>query len=169
LNFISGNLWSVTIETNMSWPLGLVNYTVYANDTLGQEVNLSGDLTTVTGPNITSVYDTPDPNGFGLNVSINCSIADSDGVDTGLVGITPPGGSETNYTMSNNSDSYYYNYSAWTNGTYNYMIYANDTLGLWSNSSQGSFDLYINLTIQVRTLKDEYGEGEYVNLTDPPV
>jgi hypothetical protein len=45
--FISGNLWSVTIPTNSSWNIGEVNYTVYSNDTIGQEVNLSGNFTTL--------------------------------------------------------------------------------------------------------------------------
>jgi len=42
LSFVEDNLWTATVETNESFPLGNVNYTVYANDSLGNEVNESG-------------------------------------------------------------------------------------------------------------------------------
>jgi hypothetical protein len=47
LNLISGNSWSVTLETNESFPVGKVNYTVYANDSSGNEVNVSGNFTII--------------------------------------------------------------------------------------------------------------------------
>ncbi|MBD3253235.1 hypothetical protein GF386_05865, partial [Candidatus Pacearchaeota archaeon] len=65
LNFISGNLWSVTtIETNFTWNLGQINYTVYANDTLGQEVNESGNFTMVEGYNVTGCGEFGEANGY---------------------------------------------------------------------------------------------------------
>ncbi|MBR9704205.1 hypothetical protein GOV12_02245, partial [Candidatus Pacearchaeota archaeon] len=47
LNLISGNLWSVSIETNASFPLGLINYTIYANDTAGNVINFTSNITIV--------------------------------------------------------------------------------------------------------------------------
>jgi hypothetical protein len=46
LNFVNGNSWSTPTSTNLTTPLGLVNYTVYANDTGGNLVNLSSNFTT---------------------------------------------------------------------------------------------------------------------------
>ena len=40
-------------------------------------------------------------------------------------------------------------------------------MGNPSNSS-GIFDVYVNMSIQVRTMKDKYGANEDINLTDPP-
>ncbi len=53
LSFVTGDLWSVEVETNESFPVGDVNYTVYANDSLGNEANVSGDFTVVAPPNDT--------------------------------------------------------------------------------------------------------------------
>ena len=47
MNFISGNLWSIIVPTNSSWNLGVVNYTVYANDTSGNVVNSSSNVTII--------------------------------------------------------------------------------------------------------------------------
>jgi len=52
LNFISGNLWGVVVESNWTFPVGDVNYTVYVNDTIGQEVNESGNFTVVESFNV---------------------------------------------------------------------------------------------------------------------
>ena len=53
MNFITGNLWSITLETNYTFPTGVVNYTVYVNDTIGKEVNVSSNFTIKQGFNIT--------------------------------------------------------------------------------------------------------------------
>jgi hypothetical protein len=45
LSLVSDDLWSVEVETNESFPLGEVNYTIYANDSLGKEVNMSSSFT----------------------------------------------------------------------------------------------------------------------------
>ncbi|MBR9705263.1 hypothetical protein GOV12_07660, partial [Candidatus Pacearchaeota archaeon] len=44
LSFVSGDLWSVEIETDESFPIGDVNYTVYANDSVGNEMNVSDNF-----------------------------------------------------------------------------------------------------------------------------
>lgn len=122
-------------------------------------------------PTITGINATPSPCGFGENVTINVTVTDAGaGVDTVLIEITQPNGDVlANDTMTNITCSIYqYNYTDWLNGTYNYTIHANDTLGNSKFSTVNQFNMYINLTIQVRTTKDVYGQDEYVNLTDPP-
>ncbi|MBU0527001.1 right-handed parallel beta-helix repeat-containing protein, partial [Candidatus Micrarchaeota archaeon] len=115
---------------------------------------------------ILNVTDSPDPEGYGLNVTILANIT---GADTILVGVTPPGGNETNYTMTNATPNIYtYDYSNWTNSTYYYIIYANDTNGIWYNSSTYNFTLAQNLTIQLKTLEDYYSTNQTINITDPP-
>src|SRR3989339_42137 len=110
----------------------------------------------------------PQNQGFGLNVTLNSNVTDNN-LDTVLIGITPPGESERNYSMINTiEDTYEYNFTSYTNGTYAYRIYANDTFGNKNYTENSTFNLFINLTNQIRTLKDNYSAGEVVNLTDPP-
>lgn len=49
-----GNLWNVDVSTDSSWPIGEVNYTLYANDSLDQmqEVNGTFNVTDTTAPGI---------------------------------------------------------------------------------------------------------------------
>ena len=59
------------------------------------------------GPEINSISGTPTPQGFGENVTVTANITDINGtndIDTVLIGITPPGESETNYSMVNVSN-----------------------------------------------------------------
>ncbi|MBS3117472.1 hypothetical protein J4430_01170, partial [Candidatus Woesearchaeota archaeon] len=44
LNLLNG-IYSLTIQTNITYPFGLVNYTVYANDTLNQTSTFTGNFT----------------------------------------------------------------------------------------------------------------------------
>ncbi|MFA5174511.1 MAG: fibrinogen-like YCDxxxxGGGW domain-containing protein [Candidatus Pacearchaeota archaeon] len=37
-----GNLWNISVKTNSSWDLGETNYTIYANDSLNNQLNISG-------------------------------------------------------------------------------------------------------------------------------
>jgi len=111
---------------------------------------------------------TPNPNGFGINTTLLANVTDSDGVDAVWIEITDPNSDSVNYSMTNVSDIWHYDYSDWINGTYSYRIFANDTTGAIINSSMYTFELYVNLTVQVRTLKDIYGLNDTVNLTDPP-
>ena len=52
LNIVSGDLWSVTIPTNWTWSLGQANYTIYANDTVGNLANFSSNFTVAESANI---------------------------------------------------------------------------------------------------------------------
>ncbi|MBT4165650.1 LamG domain-containing protein, partial [archaeon] len=55
MSFIAG-VWSVVVATDFTFPVGdEVNYTVFVNDSLGQENNLSGNFTIVGGGVVVSV------------------------------------------------------------------------------------------------------------------
>jgi len=180
LDTITINLYNATgalinTTSNSTSPLfinftGLPEGTYYlnatANDTAGN-FNSTETRTIVLKltPIINNITDQPDPQGFGLNVTITANITNA---QAAKVEITPPGGAAANYTMTKAGDIHTYNYADWTNGTYTYRIFMNDSSGVWYNSSQYAFHLYQNLSIQVRTLKDLYGPNETINLTDPP-
>jgi hypothetical protein len=121
-------------------------------------------------PNITSISTTPNPQGFGENITIEANITKGEGdIDTVLAGITPPGGDETTYLMWNISSNIWIldNFTDFTNGTYSYTVYVNDSNGK-TDTSSGTFDMYVDLYSNIRTLKDNYTDGELVNITDPP-
>jgi len=131
---------------------------------IGADEYVAGDSTP---PNVTYVSDSPDPQGLGENVTISATVIDDAEVQTVLVGITLPGGSEINYTMTNQSSVYSHNYLNWVNGTYNYTIYAKDATGNLNDSRTGTFEIYSDVYLHVKTLKDTYGANEIVNITDP--
>jgi len=123
-----------------------------------------GILQSNVSANITNVSASPVPQGFYFNVTIQANVTNA---DTVFVGITPPGENEINYTMTNISEIYSFNYYDWVNGTYYYKVYANDSTDFWYNSSQYNFTLYQNLSIQIKTMKDAYAFNETINITDP--
>ena len=133
---------------------------------IGAEQSSGSDTT---APAVTNVADSPDPQGYGENVSISATVTDGTGVHTVLLGVTPPGGSETNYTMSNSGSTYSYNYTGWDNGSHSYTIHANDSAGNMNNSESGTFTLSSSTYVHIKTLKDVYVAGEYVNITDPAI
>lgn len=107
------------------------------------------------------------PAGFGDNVTIDAEIASGNyTIDTVLAGINPPGDDEVNYTMHNISSGIFVldNYTNYINGTYNYTVYVNNTAGNITSDS-GFFDMWINMTLGIMTLKDSYLADEIVNLT----
>ncbi|MBN2251797.1 MAG: hypothetical protein JW724_06970 [Candidatus Altiarchaeota archaeon] len=165
---------------NTSLANGDYNWSVNCTDSLGLN-GFSGEFNVsvyyvasdVAGPNVTSVVDGPDPPGFGFYVSVNASVVDDSAVSAVRVGITPPGGGEANYSMTNVSDvvadTWSFNYTAtWTNGLYAYTVYANDSSGNLNGTESGSFRVAANATLTVATKKDVYYRNEIVNLTDPP-
>jgi|GEM_PF-4103664 len=152
---------------NASWTM-LNNTPNIAANTLSQtNMNPQSDygILSAIPLNITNITATPDPQGFGFNVTMQAFVA---GASTVLAEITPPSGGPFNITMTNITAVHYIAYySDWTNGTYNYTIFANDSSGLWWSSQAYNFSLYQNLTLQVRTLKQDYTVNESINLTDP--
>ncbi len=124
-----------------------------------------------TAPEITNVTASPDPVGFGFNVTISANVNDNGcGIDVVKVNISYPNNNTGNFTMSNiEGDTYQYIFNdTWVVGQYNYSIWARDNYNTSSISSGHSFNVSVNATISVCTIKDNYGNNEIINLTDPP-
>jgi len=158
---------SFTIPSNY----GVYNITILANDTSSNLNNTERTNFTALSlpPSLNNITHAPPVQGFGQPVRINANVTDEDNVSVVWVGITTPLGVITNYTMTNISSTIWeYNYTNYLNGTYNYTIFANDTYNVINNSAQFSFAMMVNLTVQVKTLKDNYTDNEQINLTDPP-
>jgi hypothetical protein len=122
-------------------------------------------------PEITNIDASPGFVGSGFNVTISAGIEDNScGVDNVSVNISYPGGDSVNVSMSNiGNETFEYVFSdSWLPGQYNYRIWAVDLLGGVSNSSDYVFNVTVNATISVCTIKDTYGASEYINITDPP-
>jgi len=120
---------------------------------------------------ITNVSATPSPVGFGFNVTISANVTDNASyVNNVSVNITYPNNNTGNFTMTNTEgDTYEYVFSdTWLVGQYNYTIWTLDNSSNSNSSSGHSYNVSVNATISVCTIKDEYGNNETVNLTDPP-
>jgi len=119
-----------------------------------------------TTPKIESVSAT-NPRGFGENVTVTANITKVGyGIDTVLVGITPSGLSETNYSMWNISSHIWTlnNFTSYMNGTYDFTVYVNNTVGN-STFNSSSFEMYADVSSYVKTVKTSYLEGEMVYTT----
>jgi hypothetical protein len=124
-----------------------------------------------TAPEITKVSVTPDPVGFGFNVTISADVEDfGAGIDSVNVNISYPYNNTGNFTMSNTgNDTYEYIFDkTWIVGQCNYSIWARDNYNTTSSSLGHIFNVSVNATISVCTIKDSYGNNEMINLTDPP-
>jgi hypothetical protein len=124
-----------------------------------------------TKPEITNVCAAPNTVGSGFNITISADIEDNEcGIDNVTVNITYPNNVTANFTMNNtgNDTCEYVFCDTWVVGQYNYTICAVDELGDTNTSSGHSFNVSAQATIGIATLKDTYGDNEYINLTDPP-
>jgi hypothetical protein len=122
-------------------------------------------------PEISSISADPNTVGFGFNVSVNPTVFDNlSGVKLVKVNITFPDNTYGNYTMNNTQgNNYIYNLSnTWKTGRYNYTIWAIDNANNTNYSSQHSFNVSAEAKVNIATLKDEYTDNEYINITDPP-
>jgi len=125
----------------------------------------------ITVPIITNVSASPDPVGFGLNVTINADVvSEVSTIDKVTVNISYPDDTYVSFNMTDAvGDTYEYVFTdTWQNDQYEYVIWAKDINGNESGSSQHTFNVSAEATISVCTIKDSYGNNETVNLTDPP-
>jgi hypothetical protein len=123
-------------------------------------------------PVITNITDTPDPVGYGNNVTITADVTDNvSSVEKAEVYIDYPDGTFLNYSMNNTAgDTYEYNFSnTWQKGEYSYYIWAIDNLSNSGVSDEHFFNVSVEANISVCTVKDNYGSNETVNITDPPI
>jgi hypothetical protein len=122
-------------------------------------------------PEIASAGVQPDIFGYGFNVSIAPNIFDNQsGVKLVKINITYPDDTYGNYSMNyTNGNTYEFVLNnTWQNGQYNYTIWSIDNANNTNISAQYSFNVSGQANILVCTLKDEYGDNETINLTDPP-
>ncbi len=163
--------------------LDLYNSTGRINDIVGIEgdnINMSDYSgffflypygSNITIPIITNVSATPDPVGFGFNVTINVDVTSNvSTIDRVTVNISYPDDTLISYNMTNIvNDTYEFVFNnTWQNGQYDFVIWACDVNGNESGSPQYSFNVSAGATVSVCTVKDSYGDDEIVNLTDPP-
>ena len=124
-----------------------------------------------TVPEIKSVSASPNLIGFGYNTNITVDVEHYGiFIDTITVNITYPNSITGNFSMiqvDNDTFQYIFN-DAWDVGRYNYSIWVVDEFGANCSSTDHSFNVSADATISVCTLKDEYGNNETINLTDPP-
>jgi len=181
---------SISITLPENEPAGFYRITIYLYNSTGRinkNVGLSGyhfNQTKVwffvylhpynygnTPPEIANVIDSPDPVGYGFNVTISADVTSNvTSLDMVTVNISYPDDTLKSFNMSNTGgDTYEYSFSdTWQHGQYDYVIWVKDIYGVENGSSQYSFNVSVNATISVCTVKDSYGGGEIVNLTDPP-
>jgi len=172
VNYNGTNITLADINTTLEVEDGVHNLYIYANDSAD---NWGSDgpvifIVDTKPPSVTSLLSSPTAQGYGANLTISADIIDTSEISSVQIGITPPGETETNYSMSNVvGDTYSINFYDYLNGTYTYNIYALDSNAFLNDTESGSFDIYVDLSVQVRTVKDIYGVGEQINITDPPI
>ena len=125
-----------------------------------------------TYPSINLVEQSTGTLGIGFPVNISANISD-ESHDVSLVNLiigTPDDDNDTVLPMIKiDKELFYYNFSdTWYPGQYNYTISACDRMGCISNSIQYCFNVSVNTSIGVCTIKNNYVNNETVNLTDPP-
>jgi len=120
---------------------------------------------------IADVSSTPNTVGFGFDVSVNAEFEDpGDILNHVKVNVSYPDNSTSNFTMNYTGNSTYeYVFSdTWLVGKYNFSIWAVDIYNNTYSSSGHSFNISSQASISVCTIKDEYGDNEFINVTDPP-
>ncbi|MEM3890297.1 MAG: Ig-like domain-containing protein [Candidatus Micrarchaeia archaeon] len=164
---INGTNYTMIQNTSTTWyyiyntsslSLGLHNFTVYANDTSGNNATPRiGNFTVIdiTPPVINQISDFPDPIIQGYGVRIDANVTDNVAVDKVIVNING-----TNYTMIQNTSTtwyYIYNTSSLSLGSHNFTVYANDTTGNNATPKNGNFTIISSLAPSIYTDKSYYG------------
>lgn len=168
LNLIT-NYYQIEIETNLSYPLGEVNYTIYANDTEGNEANFSSNFTAVDldfNPDVYGLTEAPpDPATYNSIVYYEFNATVTDDVQLDYVSIEFNG---VNYTATNMTANVYnftiYDIGA---GTYPYRWFANDSIGNINNTENGTYTVdkatpIINLTLNETQGNVTIGNGSTI-------
>jgi len=176
--WLSLYLSNVTVNASHSWTQqGGYYVKVKAKDVFNNESDWTTILfkTETLPPLINSVNNTPDVVGFGGTINITTNVTDDmngnwSGIKTVKVNTSYPDNSYVNYTMESIGNNIYrYLFSdTWVVGQYNYTIWAMDNAYNMNNSSEHSFNVSAQANMSIATLKDSYGNNEYINITDPP-
>ncbi|MHA2288326.1 MAG: hypothetical protein ACXABG_06025, partial [Promethearchaeota archaeon] len=132
VNYTMSNIIGDTFQFNWTpSTVGLKNYIIYANDTVGSWNSTSGSINVIdtTNPTLTDLLESADPLELGQTETIQINVTDLSGISIVLIEI---GG--TNFTMGNIGGTIW-EYSSWTpitTGLKLYTIFSNDTEGNWN-------------------------------------
>ena len=175
LGFYSSN---VSVNASHKWvDDGNYQVSVRVRDVFDNEsINTSVIIIDILPPVIDSVTSDPIPVGYGGNVTISAVVSDNmtggySGIDTVKINISSPADScFGNYSMDYiGNDTYIFVFNnTWSKGQYNFSIWAGDKAGNNITTSGYCFNVSSFANITVCTIKDDYGDNEIVNLTDPP-
>ena len=100
---VFGNVWSATILTNTTWPTGEINYTIFANDSLKNQHNLSGNFTVLDTrvPDIYLIY--PQNRSYVKNATqyFSINISENVGLTNATIYVWNSTNAEINVTIAN--------------------------------------------------------------------
>ncbi|MBI5000697.1 MAG: carboxypeptidase regulatory-like domain-containing protein [Euryarchaeota archaeon] len=112
---------------------GTLNFTIWANDTLGHWNSSSVSIVVqdTTAPSITGLYANPSSQEVLGAVNVSATISDLSGVATYRINITSPGAWLLNDTMKKGAgaNAYYYNFTCDLLGDYSFVVWAVDAKG----------------------------------------
>jgi parallel beta-helix repeat protein len=162
----------------------IVNHTYSQNDTYNVTLTVTNDKgindsvtkiifvgTDTTEPSIVNISSDKSVVGFGFNITINASFSENiSGIKTAMVNITYPDNTFENLSMTKISEgNYFLEFSdTWLNGLYNYSVWMIDYANNTNCSDVYSFNVSGQLDLSIATLKNDYGDNETINITDPP-
>jgi hypothetical protein len=136
--------WSVSFAGNLIGD-GSTYLTAGApsNDDGGADAGKVYILTIMSSkPVITNIIATPSIQNIDGYVNITADVAAPGGVDSVWVNITLPGGGYSNVSMTQGiGDQWFYDTNYSIPGVYQYTIWANDSLGNWTESSAFQFQI----------------------------
>jgi|GEM_PF-2703035 len=155
-----------TITCNITNEANLL-YNASTVDERNETLQVTGPGADVSGPSIVDVSATPQVFGYAGNTTIEANATDTSGVSSVWVNITYPNSTIIFQQMSLASgDVYQYNFTSnWLWGTYDFYVWANDTVGNADTSSTNNFYLNANVSLGVMTVSDIYDPEKDVNLT----
>ena len=134
---IGGNLWSITVQTNETFPVGNLNYTIYANDTLGFESNVSNNFTiedTIVPSNVQFVAPSTAAGNFSqdwIAANVTSTVVDLNIILIELFNSTQ----DLINSTSSGTSPVFINFTGLSDGTYYLNATSNDTAGN-SNSTE---------------------------------
>ena len=133
----SGITWEYTTWTPHS--VGLKSYTIWVNDTSGNIVSYSSDITVedITIPTWDNLIESADPLLLGNNETITINAYDNSGIE--LIYLEYEGDNHTMNFISGDTWSYS-NWKPASNSDYPYTVWIKDNNGLWNDAS-GSIEV----------------------------
>ncbi len=164
----STNYWlNISVWNNATG----IYYSIEANDTSNNWNSSSSNWYDVEDTIAPTIYNVTGPSTqeTGGYVNISADVEDNHEVGKAWVNITHPNGTSQNESMSlGGSGLWYYNSTYTSTGTYDYIIWANDTSDNWAKTSIHNFkieDTTAPKVSNVSALPDPQGIGGWVNIT----